>query len=81
MKDNAIYRLAQGLARLADFDFPVSLNETTRGYFERTAPLESPATGADFRAVIGTDQSKADAAAKHLSESSAYFNALLRTPA
>jgi acetylornithine deacetylase/succinyl-diaminopimelate desuccinylase-like protein len=79
VKDNAIYHLAQGLARLADFDFPVSLNETTRGYFERTAPLESPATGADFQAVIGTDQSKADAAAKHLSESSAYFNALLRT--
>jgi len=29
VKDNAIYHLSQGLARLADFDFPVSLNETT----------------------------------------------------
>src|SRR6266550_8695787 len=37
VKDNAIYHLAQGLARLAEYDFPVSLNETTRGYFERTA--------------------------------------------
>jgi acetylornithine deacetylase/succinyl-diaminopimelate desuccinylase-like protein len=78
VKDNAIYRLAQGLARLADFDFPVSLNETTRGYFERTAALEAPATGADFRAVIGPDQTNAQAAAKQLSESP-YFNALLRT--
>jgi acetylornithine deacetylase/succinyl-diaminopimelate desuccinylase-like protein len=78
VKDNAIYHLSQGLARLAAFDFPVSLNETTRGYFERTAALESPATGADFRAVIGSDHAKAEEAAKRLSQS-AFFNALLRT--
>jgi acetylornithine deacetylase/succinyl-diaminopimelate desuccinylase-like protein len=77
-KDNAIYRLSQGLSRLAEFDFPTSLNETTRGYFERTAALETPATAADFRAVIGPDKGKAEAAAKHLSHSP-YFNALLRT--
>ena len=78
VKDNAIYHLSQGLARLAEFDFPVSLNETTRGYFERTAALESPATGADFRAVIGSDHAKSEEAAKRLSQSS-FFNALLRT--
>src|SRR6476620_6017441 len=78
VKDNAIYHLAQGLARLAAFDFPVSLNETTRGYFERTAALESPATTADFRAVIGPDHAKAEDAARRLSQS-AFFNALLRT--
>jgi len=76
--DNAIYHLAQGLSRLAEFDFPVSLNETTRGFFERTAALETPTTGADFRAVIGPDHAQAEAAARHLS-SSPYFNALLRT--
>jgi acetylornithine deacetylase/succinyl-diaminopimelate desuccinylase-like protein len=79
VKDNAIYHLAQGLARLADFEFPVSLNETTRGYFERTASLETPATGADFRAVISSDQTTSAAAAKRLSEESPHFNALLRT--
>jgi acetylornithine deacetylase/succinyl-diaminopimelate desuccinylase-like protein len=78
VKDNAIYHLSKGLARLADFDFPVSLNETTRGYFERTAALESPATAADFRAVIGSDHAKAEEAAKHLGQSG-FFNALLRT--
>jgi acetylornithine deacetylase/succinyl-diaminopimelate desuccinylase-like protein len=76
--DNAIYHLAQGLSRLAAYDFPVSLNETTRGFFERTAALETPATATDFRAVIGSDQAKAEAAAQRLSASS-YFNALLRT--
>ena len=78
VKDNAIYHLSEGLARLAEFDFPVSLNETTRGYFERTAALESPTTGADFRAVAGSDHAKAEEAAKRLSQS-AFFNALLRT--
>jgi acetylornithine deacetylase/succinyl-diaminopimelate desuccinylase-like protein len=78
VKDNAIYHLSQGLSRLAEFDFPVSLNETTRGYFGRTAALEAPAAAADFRAVIGPDHAKADAAASRLSESP-YFNALLRT--
>ena len=63
---------------MADFDFPVSLNETTRGYFERTAALESPDTAADFRAVIGPDHAKAEDAAKRLGQS-AFFNALLRT--
>lgn len=79
VKDNAIYHLAKGLSRLADFDFPVSLNETTQGYFERTASLESSSTAADFHAVIGTDQASANTAAKSLSDSSSYFNALLRT--
>jgi acetylornithine deacetylase/succinyl-diaminopimelate desuccinylase-like protein len=78
VKDNAIYHLSQGLARLAEFDFPVRLNETTRGYFERTAALEASDTGADFRSVAGSDHAKAEDAAKRLSQS-AFFNALLRT--
>ena len=76
--DNAIYHLAQGLSRLADFDFPVSLNETTRAFFERSAALETPETAADFRAVMGSDPAKAEAAAKRLS-ASPYLNAQLRT--
>jgi acetylornithine deacetylase/succinyl-diaminopimelate desuccinylase-like protein len=78
VQDNAIYHLSHGLSRLSAFNFPVSLNETTRGYFDRTAPLETPATAADFRAVIGTDHANANAAATRLSKSP-YFNALLRT--
>jgi acetylornithine deacetylase/succinyl-diaminopimelate desuccinylase-like protein len=52
VKDNAIYRLAEGLARLSKFDFPPELNETTRAYFERTAQLEGGQTAADMRAVL-----------------------------
>src|SRR5436309_5048256 len=76
--DNAIYHLAQGLSRLEEFDFPVSLNETTHGFFERTAALETAQTAADFRAVTGSDSAKAEAAARRLS-ASPYYNALLHT--
>lgn len=76
--DNAIYHLALGLSRLAGFEFPVSLNETTRAFFERTADLESPANAADFRALIGSDRARAEEAAQRLS-ASPYYNALLHT--
>jgi acetylornithine deacetylase/succinyl-diaminopimelate desuccinylase-like protein len=78
VKDNAIYHLSQGLSRLAAFDFPLELNETTRGYFERTAALEAPASAADFRAVAGSNGKQAEAAAARLSRSP-YLNARLRT--
>ena len=47
VKDNAIYRLSEGLARLARFEFPVKLNETTRLWFERSAATEDAQTGAN----------------------------------
>jgi acetylornithine deacetylase/succinyl-diaminopimelate desuccinylase-like protein len=74
--DNAIHALARGLARLADYRFPVSLNEVTRGFFERSAAFEDPAVAADMRAVAAEPPDSA--AAARLSES-AFFNALLRT--
>ena len=58
VKDNAIYHLADGLARLAKFDFPVELNEVTRGYFERSATVQTdPKVASDMRAVAKTPPS------------------------
>ena len=51
-RDNAIYHLADGLSRLAKFNFPLNLNATTRASFEATAKLESPQTAADIRSVL-----------------------------
>jgi len=39
--DNAIYHLAGALARLQSFSFPLRINEITRNYFERSAPLSA----------------------------------------
>ncbi len=50
-RDNAIYHLADALGRLAKFEFPVKLNETTRASFERMSALETGQLGADMKAV------------------------------
>ena len=75
-KDNAIYRLADGLAKLARFDFPVQLNDTTREFFRRSADVVGPDLGSDMRAAIAAQPDPA--AVARLSNSSR-FNAQLRT--
>jgi acetylornithine deacetylase/succinyl-diaminopimelate desuccinylase-like protein len=75
-KDNAIYHLAEGLARLAQFDFPVKLNETTRAFFERSAALEEAQVGADMRAIAS---SQPDPAAVARLSTMPRYNAQLRT--
>ncbi|MDQ3321639.1 MAG: M20/M25/M40 family metallo-hydrolase, partial [Acidobacteriota bacterium] len=76
-KDNAIYQLAAGIDRLAKFDFPVNLNEVTRGYFQKMSAIETGKTAADMKAVSAANVSDAEAI-KRLSVSP-YYNALMRT--
>src|SRR4030095_8655052 len=52
VKRNAIYELAAGLERLAAYQFPTSLDATTRAYFEQQAKLQPPEIAADMRAVL-----------------------------
>jgi acetylornithine deacetylase/succinyl-diaminopimelate desuccinylase-like protein len=52
VRDNAIYRLAEGLVRLSKFSFPLKFNETTRAFFERTAQFENEQTAADIRSAL-----------------------------
>ena len=75
-KDNAIYRLAAGLTRLAAYDFPVRLFDVTRASFERMAPFYPGQPGADMKAVAA-DPNNQPAVAR-LSASPQY-NAQLRT--
>lgn len=73
--DNAIYRLSNGLARLATFAFPVRLNETTRAFFTRAAPTQPTQVAADMRAVA---RNADPVAAKRLSVVP-YYNSVMRT--
>jgi acetylornithine deacetylase/succinyl-diaminopimelate desuccinylase-like protein len=76
-RDNAIYHLAQGLARLSTFDFPFHLDDTTRNYFRLSASLvEDPQNAADMRAVAADMPDPA--AAERLSKT-IRWNAQLRT--
>ena len=51
IRDNAIYHLADSLSRLAKFDFPLALNETTRAWLLKSGPLEDARTAADMKSV------------------------------
>jgi acetylornithine deacetylase/succinyl-diaminopimelate desuccinylase-like protein len=75
-RDNAIYHLAEGLARLAKFDFPVRLFDVTRASFERMAPFYQGQLGADMKAVVANPHDEAVVA--RLSALPQY-NAQLRT--
>lgn len=77
VKENAIYRLAAGLTRLSQFEFPVRLNETTHTFFEQMAQREEGQTKSDMLAILKTPLD--EAAASRLAESKPYYNALMRT--
>ncbi|HEX4554199.1 MAG TPA: M20/M25/M40 family metallo-hydrolase [Xanthobacteraceae bacterium] len=75
-RDNPIYRLAQGLGRLAKYDFPVQLNAVTRAYFEKAAATEDGDVAAAIASLLaGSSDPQALAP---LSERAPY-NAQIRT--
>src|SRR5213594_3789920 len=74
--DNAIYHLADALARLQSFSFPLEINEITRSYFERNAAMENGQLASDMKAIA--KQPPDPAAVRRLSEVP-YYNSLLHT--
>jgi len=73
---NAIYELADGLARLETFQFPFELTEVTRAYFNRESSIVGGQTGADMKAIL---QNPPDLAAIARLSAIPFFNARLRT--
>jgi acetylornithine deacetylase/succinyl-diaminopimelate desuccinylase-like protein len=76
IKDNAIYHMADGLSRLAKFDFPVHLFDVTRAGFERMASIYPGQLGADMKAIV---QNPNDAAVVARLSARPQYNAQLRT--
>ena len=74
--DNAIYELSDALGRIARFNFPVTLNPTTRGFFEQSAKVEAPEIAAAMRAIVANPN---DAAALAVLSRDARYNSTLRT--
>lgn len=52
--DNAIYQLAEGLQRLAKYEFPFELNSVTREYFVRSQTMEGAENAADIQGILAT---------------------------
>ena len=64
VRDNAIYELADALARLRAYDFPLQLSDTTRAYFRVAGKARGDAMdGADKGALATADHAEPDTAA------------------
>ena len=74
--DNAIYDLSRGLIGLADYQFPVMFNDTTRGYFGAMADIVGGDTGKAMTALLANPQ---DAAADAIVSKNAARHSMLRT--
>jgi acetylornithine deacetylase/succinyl-diaminopimelate desuccinylase-like protein len=74
--DNAITQLADALAKVGRYGFPIHLNEVTREFFSRTADLEEPAVGRAMKAIVANPN---DAAALRVLSADPRYNSMLRT--
>src|SRR5262245_60100497 len=77
--DNAIYQLAEGLARLSKFGFAVNLNDTTRVFFERVEKIEKIETPLMAAAIRSLLSGREDAASIARLSTNLNYNAQLRT--
>jgi acetylornithine deacetylase/succinyl-diaminopimelate desuccinylase-like protein len=66
MRTNAILHLSQAVAKVALWDPPMRLNDTTRSYFEKMATLSPPEQAARFNGLF--DPAKAPAVREYLAE-------------
>ena len=78
-KDNAIYRLAAALGRVAAYGFPAQLNEITRATFERWAALQQGGGQLALDMAAVARPTPDSAALRRLSDASPLYNAQLRT--
>ncbi len=79
LKSNAIARLSAAVAKVADWQAPIILNETTAAYFERLATLSSPEDAARYRAVLKPDSPEGKAAFQYLLEHEPRHASVLHT--
>lgn len=52
LRTNAIAHLSRAVARVAEWQTPMRLNETTRAFFERLAAISAPAQAARFETLL-----------------------------
>lgn len=62
LETNAVAHLAKAVNTLAEYQFPIQLNETTAAYFERMAEMSAPEDAARYRAVLKPGTKEADEA-------------------
>jgi acetylornithine deacetylase/succinyl-diaminopimelate desuccinylase-like protein len=79
LKSNAIARLSSAVAKVADWQAPIKLNETTAAYFERLATLSTPENAARYRAILKPDSPEGKAAFQYFLEHEPRHASVLHT--
>jgi acetylornithine deacetylase/succinyl-diaminopimelate desuccinylase-like protein len=77
LRSNAIVHLAQAVAKVAAWQTPMRLNDTTRTYFERLAKLSSPEAAARYNALL--QPGKSDETQEYLAVHEPRLYSTLRT--
>ena len=76
VRDNAIYAMADALAKVRELEFPLEFNDTTRAYFAKVGAMRGDATG---KAMIALSANPADKAAEAIVNRDKQLHSLLRT--
>jgi acetylornithine deacetylase/succinyl-diaminopimelate desuccinylase-like protein len=77
LRTNAILHLSQAIEKVALWDPPMRLNDTTRSYFEKLASLSDKETAARFNGLL--DPAKAAAVRAYLAENDPNSYSMLHT--
>jgi acetylornithine deacetylase/succinyl-diaminopimelate desuccinylase-like protein len=75
--DNAVAHLAGAVAKLAAWQTPMRLNDTTRTYFEKLATVSSPEDAARYNGLSRADRTAA--IQQYLAENEPFHYSMLRT--
>jgi acetylornithine deacetylase/succinyl-diaminopimelate desuccinylase-like protein len=76
IRDNAIYELADALAKVRDHEFPVMFTDTTRVFFAKAGAARGDELG---RAMVALSQNPGDAAAEAIVSKDRSYHSMLRT--
>jgi acetylornithine deacetylase/succinyl-diaminopimelate desuccinylase-like protein len=77
LKNNAVVHLSQAVAKVAAWQTPMRLNDTTRAYFERLATISSPEEASRYNNIVNPD--KTQAIQEYFAENEPGHYSMLRT--
>jgi acetylornithine deacetylase/succinyl-diaminopimelate desuccinylase-like protein len=77
LADNAIGRLSKAVGRIADWQPPMRLNDTTRTYFERLATISPPEQRARYNGLL--DPARSAEIQEYFRLHEPFHNSMLRT--
>lgn len=77
LRTNAVVHLAQAVAKVAAWQPPMRLNDTTRAYFERLATISTPEEAARYNNLVHPEKTKA--IQEYFAEHEPGHNSMIRT--